>query len=92
MRISVLLHHAFMRQAFQHAMHGGPLQAGARGEIEQTRPRAIVGGDFAQQQQRTFYTLSAGEPARFVGRFSGHGSLVVRNMVIDFGVHYYNST
>jgi hypothetical protein len=73
-RVGVLLHHAFVRQAFQHAMHRGPLQAGARGKVEQARTGAVVRGNFAQQQQRAFYTLGAGQAAGFVVGFSGHGS------------------
>ena len=49
MRIGILLHHAFVSQAFQHAVHGGALQVGARGKVQQARARAVVRGNFAQQ-------------------------------------------
>ncbi|MNC85772.1 hypothetical protein D3C83_13850 [compost metagenome] len=72
--VEILLYHVFRGEAFQHPVHGGPLQRGAGGEVEQARAVAIVSGDLAQQRQRALDALRSG---KFAGRRIGsswHGS------------------
>jgi hypothetical protein len=79
-RIGVLLHHALGRQTLQHAVHRRTLQAGAGGEIEQARTAAVVGGDLAQQRQRTLDALRAGEAGTGRGfDLARHGEVRIVN-------------
>src|SRR5215207_3393155 len=77
MGVRILLHHVVLREALQHAVHGRPLQAAARRQVEQTRSRSIVCSDLSHQGERALYALSAGQWAFFIGGvLLRHGSIL----------------